>query len=278
MTAEALKSYWQWWQELGVDQDYAETPHGWLEAASEQRADASHTAKQIEARSQNPTALSPALHKHAPVMTTPSAPAILASGESPPESDAIALPGTIEAMQTWWSQSDALHTESGIGPRIIPTLKSRPLLLLISDMPDEDDHASLFSGRTGTMVDGILHAAGIARDDCAFVSILPQYCADPESELTARPFWRKLVAHQIGLVQPQYVMLASKIANMAVTENDLAENRRSLRFINHGNSNIPASASFHPRILATKPAMKRAAWRDWLRLKGFMDVEITGRD
>ncbi|MEM1131744.1 MAG: uracil-DNA glycosylase family protein [Pseudomonadota bacterium] len=248
MSTETLKSYWEWWQELGVDQDYAETPQGWLET---------------KAASEPP--------KHAPSQLRPVTKPAPKSEEEPPVSPVIALPDTLEDLLQWWPDSDALKTATGIGARIPPTVQQKPKLLIISDMPDEDDGETLFSGKAGIMLDAILHAIGISRNHCAFVTILPQYCVDADAELTTRPFWRKLVAHQITLLQPEYVMLCSKTANMAVTEKDLAENRRSLRFINHSSGNIPASASFHPRSLAKTPAMKASAWRDWLRLKGLMN-------
>ncbi|WOE73965.1 uracil-DNA glycosylase family protein [Alterisphingorhabdus coralli] len=249
MSAEALQSYWEWWQELGVDQDYVEAPQGWFEEE---------------------TAPAPINPKPSSTRQTPKPIARVEEQKPPPDTD-IALPDTLDALLQWWPESDALKTVSGIGPSIAPTVQAKPRLLVISDMPDEDDSDALFSGAAGTMLDAILHAIGISRNHCAFVSILPQYCADADAELSTRPFWRKLVAHQTGLLQPEYVMLCSKTANMAVTEKDLAENRRSLRFINLNGGNIPASASFHPRSLAKTPAIKGSAWRDWLRLKGLMN-------
>ncbi|MEO1044965.1 MAG: uracil-DNA glycosylase family protein [Pseudomonadota bacterium] len=262
LTADALQGYWRWWQDLGVDSGFTETPGGWLDEPVSGTA-----TKTTEPRSTSPSAA--AAPKRAPKGD---------AAPPAPDDSSIALPESLEAMLPWWVESEALQTRSGIGPRLPPTLRTEPKLLLVSDMPCEDDSDALFSGSSGAMLDAIMQAIGLSREQCAFVSILPQYCADPEAELAARPLWRKLVAHQMVLLQPQTVMLCSKIANIAVTGNDLAENRRSLRFINHDGSNMPASASFHPRILASKPAMKRAAWRDWLRLKGQMDVQSTGRN
>lgn len=268
LSADMLQSYWQWWQELGVAEDYADDAHGWLEAADEDSA----LADKAQSGSTAAQAIDAQAPMDAPQTRKAAAPAPSLSEIEQREDNAIALPQTLAELAQWWPNSSALKTQSGIGPRIAPTLQPSAKLLLVTDMPDEDDQTTLHSGHAGVMLETILVAIGMSREDCAFMSILPQYCADPESELTQRPFWRKLVAHQISLLQPTHVMLCSKLANIAVTGNDLAENRRSLRFINHDGRNMPASASFHPRILAATPAMKRAAWRDWLRLKGNMHV------
>lgn len=160
--------------------------------------------------------------------------------------------------------SPDLKMASGIGPRILPVLRPQPKLLVISDMPDQDDTDILFSGASGKLLCNILSSLAFNAKDAAFVSPWPQHSLAPDMELDRRAYWSKIVHHLIGLTAPSAIMLAGKYANLVVTGKDLAENRRSLPNVNHDTRSITASASYHPRILLARPTMKRAAWKDWL--------------
>lgn len=265
-TDEELISYWQWWHMAGVEHGYAEEPSGWLHSSdTENAAPKSEPVAPIQTSNiKQSVSLHPHQNKNAEQQNYSrhnlADPAALA--DHPKE-----LPNSYDDIAQWWETSDDLVMISGNGPRIFPVLKPSPKLLIISDMPAEDDNISLFTGASGTLLSNILQAVRIESDDAAILSILPQYSLDTSMELDRKHYWSQIAQHLIALIEPQNIMLVGNFPKAIITEKDIAENRRSLQNINHNQRSIPLSASAHPRTLVEKPTLKRAAWRDWLKLR-----------
>lgn len=259
-TDQELESYWQWWRMAGVEQGYAEEPSGWLEAVAEEKAKtASQPISASKAQQGDPKNAAIAGQQNN-IRRQPAAPSPIA--ERPKQ-----LPENFEDIALWWQTSDDIIMTSGSGPRILPALINAPKLLIISDMPDQDDVERLFTGSSGALLNNILDAAHIERETAALLSLWPQYSFAPNMEMDRQSYWREIVQHLITLIDPQHIMLFGKFANMIVTGKDLIENQRSLPNINHNQRSIPLSVSFHPRTLLNRPTLKRAAWNDWLKFR-----------
>ena len=259
-TDQELESYWEWWRMAGVEQGYAEQPSGWLEAVSDEKVNAApQPIAQPKARQADPKNTNIAGQQNA-IKQKPAAPSPIA--EKPKQ-----LPENFEDIARWWQTSDDVMMTSGIGPRILPALIKAPKLLIISDMPDQDDAERLFTGASGALLNNILNAAHIEREAAAFLSIWPQYSLAPKLEMDRQFYWAEIVQHLIALIDPHHIMLCGNFANMIVTGKDRVENQRSLPNINHNQRSIPLSVSVHPRTLLNRPTLKRAAWNDWLKFR-----------
>lgn len=259
-TDQELESYWQWWRMAGVDQGYAEEPSGWLETVGEGKTNVAPESVSVP---KPPRPNPESTNIGGPKNNIRQKPATLDPIAEKPQQ----LPENFDDIARWWMASDDVIMTSGSGPRILPTLIKAPKLLIISDMPDQDDGERLFTGASGTLLNNILNAAYIEREATALLSIWPQYSLAPEMEMDRQSYWAEIVQHLIALINPQHIMLCGKFANMIVTGKDLVENQRSLPNINHNQPNIPLSVSFHPRTLLNRPTLKRAAWNDWLKFR-----------
>jgi DNA polymerase len=259
-TDQELESYWQWWRMVGVEHSYAEEPCGWLEAVNEESPNkAPEPALQPKAVHPDPQQAN--ITRQQGNINDSVSPAHIIADK--PKS----LPDNLEDIAQWWKASDDIAMMSGSGPRILPALISAPKLLMISDMPDQDDNETLFTGASGVLLNNMLNAAQIKRDTTALLSLWPQYSLAPEMEMDRQTYWAEIAQHLIALINPHHIMLCGKFANLIVTGKDLAENRRSLPNINHNQRSIPASVSFHPRTLLARSSLKRAAWNDWLKFR-----------
>ncbi len=261
---QELDSYWEWWRSAGVEHDYQEIPREWFETADGSAAVSAPVAKQnaeplIERNNAPPV-------QHAPLPPLAEEHMQRDNANTQPAEQNVPLPDSFDDILPWWQSSPALTMASGLGPRILPVLKSQPKLLIISDMPEEDDEEILFSGASGRLLSNILGTVNIETDQAAFLSLWPQYSLAPEMEMDKQAHWNTIISHLIELIAPQSIILCGKLANLVVTGNDLAENRRSLPNINHDGRSIPADVSLHPRTLLARPTMKRTAWKDWLRI------------
>jgi DNA polymerase len=68
--------------------------------------------------------------------------------------------------------------------------------------------------------------------------------------------------HQIKLIKPKSLMILGSAACKALLGEELMHARAELRYIHHEGLNLPTMATFHPRTLIARPAMKKQAWRD----------------
>ncbi len=144
------------------------------------------------------------------------------------------------------------------------------LLFLVADSPspEEDRTGLLFSGAAGELLDKMLDAIKLTRDQVYLACLVK--CASPagrsgpgaEEINTCRAFlWQQIQAVAPGIVCPM-----GPLAARALTGSDqpLIRQRgrfRLLRLLPEA-APIPVMPTFHPAFLLTNPEMKRASWED----------------
>ena len=81
-----------------------------------------------------------------------------------------------------------------------------------------------------------------------------------------------IALHHVRLVAPKRLLLLGNAASRAILGMDAATARGRLRGLNHEgrdkDPDIGVVASFHPRFLIEKPALKAEAWKDLQMLIG----------
>ena len=146
-------------------------------------------------------------------------------------------------------------------------------LLLIGEAPgaDEDRSGMPFVGRSGHLLDDMLKAIGIAREDCFVTNVLPWRPPGnrtPTEGETAvcLPFLKR----QIELVKPKAILLLGGSAANALLDNGEPISKLRGKWLEYqlavGNK-IPVLASFHPAYLLRNAGQKAKAWSDFLRVK-----------
>lgn len=146
-------------------------------------------------------------------------------------------------------------------------------IMFIGEAPgaDEDRQGKPFVGRSGKLLDKMLSAIDLKREDCFITNILPWRPPGNRTPQDAEiavclPF----LYRQIELVKPEFIFLLGGSAANAVL--DCAESISKLRgrwldYETDTGEKIKALASFHPAYLLRNSGQKAKAWADLLRLK-----------
>jgi len=153
------------------------------------------------------------------------------------------------------------QTVFGVGDR-------RAEWLVIGEAPgaDEDQQGEPFVGRAGKLLNPMLQAVGLKREQVFIANILK--CRPPDNRdpapaeaTSCRPFLER----QIALIRPRIILAVGRIAaqNLLATDTPIGK----LRGLVHrfGPARIPLVVVYHPAYLLRSPREKRKAWDD-LRL------------
>ena len=137
--------------------------------------------------------------------------------------------------------------------------------LVIGEAPgkDEDLQGEPFVGRAGQLLNAMLQAIGLKREQVYIANILkcrPPNNRDPRPEevLCCEPY----LLRQIALVQPRIILAVGRISaqNLLQTDTPIGKLRGAVhRFRDTG---IPLVATYHPAYLLRSPVEKRKAWHD----------------
>jgi DNA polymerase len=138
--------------------------------------------------------------------------------------------------------------------------------LVIGEAPgaDEDAQGEPFVGRAGQLLNAMLLAIGLQREQVYIANVLkcrPPNNRDPKPDEAANcePF----LLRQIALLQPRIILAVGRIAaqNLLKTDTPIGKLRGRV----HRYGDIPLVVTYHPAYLLRSPSEKRKAWDD-LRL------------
>jgi uracil-DNA glycosylase len=188
--------------------------------------------------------------------------------ESPVESlDWDALQATVMSCQRCPLHQTRTQAVFGVGNR-------RAQWLVIGEAPgaDEDRQGEPFVGRAGQLLNSMLKAMGLAREQVFIANILksrPPNNRDPRPEEVREclPY----LYRQIELIDPRLILCVGRIAaqTLLATDTPIGKLRGKLHHLapvnSHGNSSgrtRPMIVTYHPAYLLRSPAEKRKAWGD----------------
>jgi DNA polymerase len=179
------------------------------------------------------------------------------------------------------SQADALSAlKAEIGPDCtrckLHTLGRRQVvfgvgnpnadLMFVGEAPgaDEDRQGEPFVGRAGQLLNSMLKAIGLKREQVFIANILksrPPNNRDPKPEEVQAciPY----LFRQIELVNPKLILCVGRIAAQTLLETDtpIGKLRGQLHRIA---GNRPMVVTYHPAYLLRSPGEKRKSWADLL--------------
>ena len=136
--------------------------------------------------------------------------------------------------------------------------------MIIGEAPgaEEDRQGEPFVGRAGQLLNSMLHAIGLAREDVFIANILksrPPANRDPRPEevRVCLPY----LYRQIELVNPRLILCVGRIAaqNLLNTTETIGRLRGRLHRLASGR---PMIVTYHPAYLLRSPAEKRKSWAD----------------
>jgi uracil-DNA glycosylase family 4 len=137
--------------------------------------------------------------------------------------------------------------------------------LVVGEAPgaEEDRRGEPFVGRAGQLLNSMLRAVGLTREQVYIANVLkcrPPGNRDPSLREAAEclPY----LEQQIALLKPKIMLAVGRIAaqNLLQTDKTLGSLRRQVhRF---GISQVPLIVTYHPAYLLRTPADKRKSWED----------------
>ncbi len=137
--------------------------------------------------------------------------------------------------------------------------------LVIGEAPgaDEDRQGEPFVGRAGQLLDSMLRAIGMPREQVYIANILkcrPPGNRDPKPEEASccTPFLHR----QIALIRPKVILAVGRIAaqNLLATTVPIGKLRGQVH--RYGPLATPLVITYHPAYLLRSPGEKRKAWID----------------
>jgi DNA polymerase len=142
---------------------------------------------------------------------------------------------------------------------------------------DEDEQGFPFVGAAGQLLDRMIAAMGIERDDvyvCNIVKCRPPKNRTPEPEEmnACMPF----LAEQLSLVEPQVIVALGKTAVQGLfgTVEGITRIRGRWRLYQQ---RIAVMPTFHPAYLLRSPAAKREVWADLQLVLKHMGRSVPGK-
>ena len=137
--------------------------------------------------------------------------------------------------------------------------------LVIGEAPgaEEDRQGEPFVGRAGKLLNAMLQAVGLRREDVYIANILkcrPPGNRDPRPQevLCCEPY----LLRQIALINPKLILAVGRIAaqNLLKVQTPIGK-MRGQRYT-FGTSGIPVVVTYHPAYLLRSPGQKYKAWED----------------
>ncbi|MCB2263115.1 MAG: uracil-DNA glycosylase [Candidatus Thiosymbion ectosymbiont of Robbea hypermnestra] len=142
-------------------------------------------------------------------------------------------------------------------------------LMIIGEAPgaDEDRQGEPFVGRAGQLLNLMLAAIGLQREQVFIANILkcrPPQNRDPRPEEAFRcsPY----LMRQIALVRPRVLLLVGRISAQKLLETDRPIGKLRGRWFVFGPDETPLTVTYHPAYLLRSPDQKAKAWQDLIEV------------
>lgn len=170
-----------------------------------------------------------------------------------------ALEARVRSCQACGLHTTRTQTVFGVGNRA-----ARWMIIGEAPGAEEDRQGEPFVGRAGQLLNAMLKAIGLAREEVFITNILkcrPPGNRDPRPDESSR--CKPYLFRQIELVNPTLLLCVGRIAAQTLLETDspIGQLRGKVHRLASGR---PVIVTYHPAYLLRSPLEKRKAWQDLL--------------
>jgi DNA polymerase len=152
----------------------------------------------------------------------------------------------------------------------------RAQLMFVGEGPgaDEDATGRPFVGRAGQLLDRMIEAIGLKREEVYIANVVlcrPPGNREPEPDevATCEPF----LYRQINVIKPKLVVALGGVATKTLLRTKAPISKLRGRFFDfRGTKLLP---TFHPAFLLRSPNMKKEAWEDLKKVRDFLQGKIA---
>ncbi|WP_293859462.1 uracil-DNA glycosylase [uncultured Alsobacter sp.] len=150
-------------------------------------------------------------------------------------------------------------------------------VMFVGEAPgaEEDRIGKPFVGRSGQLLDRMLAAIGLDRDQVYIANIIPwrppgNRTPTPQEAAVCQPF----IERQIELADPDILVCLGGPSAQALlaTKDGILKSRGRWTTYATGTREIRALATLHPAYLLRQPLQKRLAWRDFKTIRAALDA------
>jgi uracil-DNA glycosylase family 4 len=198
-------------------------------------------------------------------------------GEITPKDEA-SLPQSDETFEDIWNDiGECVRCPLHAGrTHIVNTDGNRKArLMFVGEAPgaDEDMQARPFVGRAGQLLNKIIEAIGMKREDVLIGNV--NRCRPPQNRTptleeakTCKPF----LLREIAIVQPDVIVVLGNTAmkNLLDTKEGITKVRGKFQDY----KGIKVMPTFHPAYLLRDPSKKREAWEDMKKVRDYLDGKL----
>lgn len=200
-------------------------------------------------------------------------------GEITPQDEA-SLPRPGETLEDIWNDigecvrcplsADRTHIVNSEGNR-------QARLMFIGEAPgaDEDAQARPFVGRAGQLLNKIIEAIGLKREDVMIGNV--NRCRPPQNRTptpaeaaTCKPF----LLREIAIIKPEVIVVLGNTAMKNLLE--AKEGITKLRGKFQDYQGIKVMPTFHPAYLLRDPSKKRETWEDMKTVRDYLEKRKSG--
>jgi DNA polymerase len=137
--------------------------------------------------------------------------------------------------------------------------------MVVGEAPgaEEDLRGEPFVGRAGQLLNSMLRAVGLTREQVYIANVLK--CRPPQNR---DPLFREsaeclpFLEQQIALLQPKILLVVGRIAAQTLLRSgaNIGDLRQQVHVF--GAQRVPLVVTYHPAYLLRSPSEKRKAWED----------------
>lgn len=150
-----------------------------------------------------------------------------------------------------------------------------PRVCFLGEAPgaDEDKQGEPFVGAAGQLLNRILAASGLAREEVYILNVLKcrppgNRTPEPAEVENCRPFFER----QLEILRPEFIVCLGAVAAQSLLNVKTPIGR--LRGAFHDYRGAKVMATYHPAYLLRNPASKRDVWEDMQKLIAAMGREL----
>lgn len=256
----------RWYRAAGVDEAIAETPQDWSAYDGAEAEPAPRRAPPIPA---------PSRPVEPPQPVGPAVAAMPAGASSMAARDLARTAADLAALEATLAAFDGCALKKTAKSLCFARGNPQARIMLVGEAPgrDEDLEGAPFVGRAGQLLDKMLAAIGLGRDDAYITNVVywrppGNRTPTPQEVQACQPFLQR----QIELVAPEVLVLLGGAAAKQVLGIDQGIMKLRGKWKEHeaGGRMIRTLATLHPAFLLRNPAAKRMAWRDLLTVKAVL--------
>ncbi|MFN0054650.1 MAG: uracil-DNA glycosylase [Planctomycetales bacterium] len=151
-------------------------------------------------------------------------------------------------------------------------------ILFIGEAPgaDEDAQGEPFVGRAGQLLNQIIAACRLTREEIYICNVLK--CRPPGNRppLPAEcANCREYLDGQLDIIDPEYIVCWGTVAAQNLLKTDVTIGKLRRRFFEHGRAKV--LCTYHPSYLLRNPAAKKDVWEDMRFLFADMGIDLKSK-